>query len=538
MILKSKQFYSLLAFLSIFPSILFAQEQVTITTYYPSPYGSYNELTVAGNVGIGTTGPIGKLQVGALPSGVGGAILGLYADARVNAAFYTGLGGVSIASNFDGYTEPYTTYGLVFTAMNSGSETTQFENWSIAPLNYDSTAHGLAFTGARTSNGTTTNIHTKTPFMLINTDGNVGIGTTGPNTKLEVMNNGGNGAGGLSDYGIVTTGSSGQITIGAEATGDLYSNLNLWANVSGTRKGWHISRRIGTNNLEIYKFDSSAGGFAGPYFAIANGGNVGIGTTGPGALLHTYLSAAGSSDREVAEFGANGGNPYITLGGAPGGYILFDDTNNITRVGVHGNTGMVVDTNGNVGIGNANPATFRVQVTGSVGPDNHDSYDLGSTGLRWRDVWCQRNAFNGSDARQKTNIIDTPLGLDFIMRLRPVQFNWIKEDDGKHQGLIAQDLEAVLKDKAIEFAGLRHDQQSDTYGLAYTEFIAPLIKAVQEQQSQIEKQQKEIESLKSQFIGSTTMLLEATNTIKELVRETKDLKAEIAGLVDKVVKIQ
>lgn len=46
----------------------FAQDTLTITTYYPSPYGSYNQLTTtgntylattSGNVGIGTTNPGG-----------------------------------------------------------------------------------------------------------------------------------------------------------------------------------------------------------------------------------------------------------------------------------------------------------------------------------------------------------------------------------------------------------------------------------------------------------------------------------------------
>ncbi len=49
-----------------FFSLCFAEESITITTYYPSPYGSYNELrtysntylaTAGGNVGIGTTSP-------------------------------------------------------------------------------------------------------------------------------------------------------------------------------------------------------------------------------------------------------------------------------------------------------------------------------------------------------------------------------------------------------------------------------------------------------------------------------------------------
>lgn len=54
-------------------SLAFSEESITITTYYPSPYGSYNELSTTGdtylaidsgsNVGIGTTSPLSKLYI-------------------------------------------------------------------------------------------------------------------------------------------------------------------------------------------------------------------------------------------------------------------------------------------------------------------------------------------------------------------------------------------------------------------------------------------------------------------------------------------
>lgn len=60
-------------FIFVLFSLSFAEETMTITTYYPSPYGSYNQLTTTGNtylatssgsrVGIGTSSPSYQLQL-------------------------------------------------------------------------------------------------------------------------------------------------------------------------------------------------------------------------------------------------------------------------------------------------------------------------------------------------------------------------------------------------------------------------------------------------------------------------------------------
>ena len=58
--------YLFLCFLSVltaFNSSLFAAEEMTITTYYPSPYGSYQDLYVANELGIGTTSPLYSLHI-------------------------------------------------------------------------------------------------------------------------------------------------------------------------------------------------------------------------------------------------------------------------------------------------------------------------------------------------------------------------------------------------------------------------------------------------------------------------------------------
>lgn len=54
--------------------------------------------------------------------------------------------------------------------------------------------------------------------------------------------------------------------------------------------------------------------------------------------------------------------------------------------------------------GNASVFGGGLAVTGQVSPSAHNTYDLGTTGVRWKDLWLQSGAFNGSDARLKTAI--------------------------------------------------------------------------------------------------------------------------------------
>lgn len=129
-----------------------------------------------------------------------------------------------------------------------------------------------------------------------------------------------------------------------------------------------------------------------------------------------------------------------------------------------------------------------------------NSSDLGTSGLRWDDVYATNGTIQTSDRRDKKDIVSTSLGLDFIKQLNPVEYKW-KDGNRCHQGMIAQDVEKALNGK--DFAGLIKGQKLDqngqlkeldfkneeTYrtGLRYAEFIAPLIKAVQELSKQVEE---------------------------------------------------
>ena len=126
-----------------------------------------------------------------------------------------------------------------------------------------------------------------------------------------------------------------------------------------------------------------------------------------------------------------------------------------------------------------------------------------------------------SDGRFKNNVSETDVkGLDFIKLLRPVVYNfdtkklddftktgfinasYTEKDYGpaamvRQSGFIAQEVEKAAKDAGYDFNGVhKPENDKDHYSLAYSQFVVPLVKGMQEQQKIIEQQQKQIEELK------------------------------------------
>jgi len=127
-----------------------------------------------------------------------------------------------------------------------------------------------------------------------------------------------------------------------------------------------------------------------------------------------------------------------------------------------------------------------------------------------------------SDLRYKKDVRDLPLGLDLILQLRPVEYRLRTGNGRLDMGFIAQDIEAVLGD-GYNILGVGEDPER-LLSLRRGELIAPLVKAVQEQQAQIETQratieaqQTEIEALK----GGLAELSRLRVAVEELQRKTR-----------------
>jgi hypothetical protein len=143
-----------------------------------------------------------------------------------------------------------------------------------------------------------------------------------------------------------------------------------------------------------------------------------------------------------------------------------------------------------------------------------NAYTLGTGTNRWQEVFAANGTINTSDANSKTDIVDSNLGLDFINALRPVSYKWIigqnsvvpADESGTlpaiatpipgvrpHYGFIAQEVKAAMGDN--DFAGYIEPEEGPL-GLRYSEFIAPMAKAIQELSAKVDALTAEVEALK------------------------------------------
>lgn len=165
----------------------------------------------------------------------------------------------------------------------------------------------------------------------------------------------------------------------------------------------------------------------------------------------------------------------------------------------------------------AGSASLRTQVP--LQPETDGATDFGAATKRWKDIYATNNVIQTSDARQKSDVADTRLGLEFVRALRPREFKRIDGDSGRlHHGFIAQELEesmGALDVSDMEFAGfirspvielvpdedwepafgdteenrplIEKETGEYTLGIREGQLIAPLVKAVQELTEKLER---------------------------------------------------
>jgi hypothetical protein len=284
---------------------------------------------------------------------------------------------------------------------------------------------------------------------------------------------------------------SGHYALGSNTTGHDNVASGYYALYSNTTGYNNIASGIYALGMNTTGHDNVASGY---YALLAN-------TTG-------YGNVASGSDA----LGSNTTGIYnVALGSA----ALYSDTtgNNNVAIGYNalntnasGFNNTAIGYGADVTTGNLINATAigynaKVNAINKIVLGNASATTVGGYG-----AWV-----NYSDRRLKENIVyKNDLGLNFILKLKTVSYNY-KADENKRRrdGLIAQDVEQTIKDLGLEFSGLVIDNDKDkTMNLSYSEFVIPLINAVQEQQKGMQTQQKQIELLKKQNEELRTMINE------------------------------
>jgi len=124
---------------------------------------------------------------------------------------------------------------------------------------------------------------------------------------------------------------------------------------------------------------------------------------------------------------------------------------------------------------------------------------------------------NPSDVRLKKDINDSPFGLNFINKLRPVTYHMKTGTKDLQTGFIAQEVEKAANSLNYEFSGIVKPQTgADFYSLRYSDFVVPLVKSVQEQQYQIESQAKQIENQQAKLSANELELKELKERMQKL----------------------
>jgi len=454
------------------------------TTFYTQQIERVR-INSAGNVGIGTTLPASKFHI----SGSGQTIMRLDSDTTTNVSQFQ----IKAASD-----------AVLIMGMLGGS---------AASTNFGVTAAGQAYFGTTTLGsphptslviGNASNIPiifstNNIERMRIDSVGNVGIGTTSANNKLEVIG-----------------GTNTRINLGNIDDANRGGKLEI---ISGsvTARQFYVGTNSAIYNL-VFGIDSVEKA------RIDTNGNLGIGITSPTVRLHVSGSSiitnpnpsANSAvllvqDEGTATTVKDGTTLRVVNNGSAANFSVFEASSGVSD--------FVILNNGNVGIGTSSPVA-KLEITGSstnvlfninspisgniifvtgsgrVGINKStpiSALDVsgsvtitGSLNLT-TNITCLSLTETSTEA-VKYNILPLSSQLDNVMKLKPVSFNY-KTNDKHSIGLIAEEVAKIYP----EFTSENNDS------ISYGKITSVLIQSIKELKNIIDNQQKQIEDLSNKL---------------------------------------
>ena len=358
----------------------------------------------------------------------------------------------------------------------------------------------------------------------------VGIGTTSPSTKLEVTD--ANGIG-LRFGDVASTPSSqtaGYVGMSTSAYSGNNGDLVLIPRTSATSKILLMEGNVGIGttspNAKLEVTGSSDGNLTSAIFANTVQG-------GTNDTVAVELQLAGTSGQVAASTLRAGKGEDWTSGTSRSGFLaieaVLDGTNR--QMAYFGSDGdgsskvsfstnnserMRINSSGVMGIGTTSPSdnsttclflkgnehvmSIRNQSTSSAGERvSIDFLDHNGTRRGYISVDTSGTLFStSSDYRLKNVIEPVQNGIERINKLKPVKFEW-KETGKEEEGFIAHEVDEIFKDAVGgKKDAVNEDGSIDGQTMDYGRITPLLVKAIQEQQEQIEQLKTEIQTLKGE----------------------------------------
>lgn len=334
------------------------------------------------------------------------------------------------------------------------------------------------------------------------------------------------------------TGASYYFTPAGSNTGAATINIDSLGAKSITKNGTTAlaAGDLTANRMTVVVYDGTQFQLVNPPASsgVLTNGNTAIGTSALNSLTSGSLNAAFGYEaaKSLTTGGTNTAVGYQALRSGT-------DANYNVGVGYQALYSLASSpSNSNIGIGyqagyvlNGVTSSIAIGDSALFGSNYSSAIALGTTsavtannqvqlGNSGQTVYVYGTVQSRSDVRDKTDIQDTDLGLDFVMSLRPVKFKWDMREDYKppmpdpetatpeemeawqkacdlsnithdgskvrsryHHGLIAQEVKATMDAMGVDFGGYQDHSikgGQDVKSIGYNELIAPLIKAIQE----------------------------------------------------------
>ena len=252
---------------------------------------------------------------------------------------------------------------------------------------------------------------------------------------------------------------------------------------------------VDNNANTVFKTDTDTNVAVGLFSMYANTSGISNVAVGPGSLGQLVStnqnSALGNNAGNTLTSGGN--NVFVGHGSAPaftsGDENIFIGALSGASIG---NPTYQTSGNNNIHIGySTRPASNTASNAITLGNASHTVIRAAVTTIT-----------SLSDERDKKEIQDLPLGLEFVEKLKPVKFVWNDRDEsGKHDvedfGFIAQDLKAAQEESEASYLNLVYDENPEKLEASYGKLLPVLVKAIQEMSSEIKSLKEEVLTLKS-----------------------------------------